>query len=133
MSFEVGKPIDSLAAAQILLRQDVIGDQYRLARPDLAYGYYFEKTPWIKLSSGVNINNSKAGKRIARTLLGDENLTGDVLARENVLFNLTEIQSPDQLSQIIQSKGLPDLPGYEDSTTQGIRPLPGILYESKDS
>ena len=127
MSFEVGKPIDSLAADQILLRQDVIGDQYRLARPDLAYGYYFEKTPWIKLSSGVNIDNSQAGKRIARTLLGDENLTGDVLARENVLFNLTEIQSPDQLSQTIQSKGLPDLPGYEDSTTQGIRPLPGII------
>lgn len=140
MSFEVGKPIDFTAAEQLLLRQDIIGDDYRLARPDLAYGYFFEKTPWIKLSSGVDLANNADGKRVATKLLSDPNLIGDELAKRNVLFNLTE----KDLSQItaagdfftdikaiagapIKSKGLSDLPGYELSDNYGIRPLPGIL------
>jgi hypothetical protein len=122
MSFEVGKPIDFTAAEQLLLRQEIIGDDYRLARPDLAYGYFFEKTPWIKLSSGVDLANNADGKRVATKLLSDPNLTGDELAKRNILFNLTE----KQLSQIV-SKGLEDLPGYDLSDNYGIRPLPGIL------
>lgn len=121
MSFEIGKPIDFTAAEQLLLRQDVIGDEYRLFGSDTSYGFFFEKTPWIKLSSGVNLSNNTDGKRVAQQLLGDPTLIGDELAKRNVLFNLTEV-----VDENLRSKGLEDLPGYESTDSYGIRPLPGI-------
>jgi hypothetical protein len=138
MSFEVGKPIDVTAAEQLLLRQEVIGDDIRLVGTEQSYGFFFEKTPWIKLSSGVDLANTVDGRRVAQRLLSNPSLTGDELAKRNILFNLTE----KDLSQIsaassldpqalagapIKSKGLSDLPGYELSDTYGVRPLPGIL------
>jgi len=121
MSFEIGKPIDFTAAEQLLLRQDVIGNDYRLVGSDLAYGFFFEKTPWIKLSSGVNLANNADGRRVAQRLLSDPTLVGDELAKRNVLFNLVEVVDENP-----RSKGLEDLPGYEFTDSYGIRPLPGI-------
>jgi hypothetical protein len=139
MSFEIGKPIDFTAAEQLLLRQDVIGNDYRLVGSDLTYGFFFEKTPWIKLSSGVNLANNADGRRVAQRLLSDPTLVGDELAKKNVLFNLTEkdlsqitttgnpyVDAANMVGAPIKSKGLSDLPGYELTDSYGIRPLPGI-------
>lgn len=139
MSFEIGKPIDFTAAEQLLLRQEVIGDELRLVGRDQSYGFFFEKTPWIKLSSGVNLSDNSSGRQVAQRLLNDPTLVGDELAKRNILFNLTE----KDLSQVvatgnsftdgnaiagapIKSRGLADLPGYELTDFYGIRPLPGI-------
>ena len=94
MSFVLGKPIDNLLLNQIDVRQKA------LQKPGIGgenHLYFSGKSPWIRLTSGVDVNNSPE------------------LAKLNILTNAVKLagESPVQ--------------GYYQSDTLGFRPMPGIV------
>lgn len=100
MNYISGVPLDGEVRNQLIFRQDVMG----LGNRDID-GYYYDmqkRIPWITMSSGVNIQGDTA------KIYG----AGSKLAQENQLKALQSGQT---------------IPGYQSTTSLGIRPQPGIL------
>ena len=101
MSLSPGRFIDKKVAKQISKRQEVIGASKRLFGPEdpQAYSFFLAKTPFIKLTSGID----KDGKQDP--------------ARQSVL---------DNGYRGIASDVTAEAPGYEYSDDFGVRPVAGI-------
>jgi len=101
MSLSPGKFIDKKIANQISKRQEVIGGAKRLFGPEdpQAYSFFLAKTPFIKLTSGID----KEGRQDP--------------ARQSVL---------DNGYRGIASDVTAEAPGYEYSDDFGVRPVAGI-------
>lgn len=101
MSLSPGRFIDKKIANQISKRQEVIGGAKRLFGPEdpQAYSFFLAKTPFIKLTSGID----KEGRQDP--------------ARQSVL---------DNGYRGIASDVTAEAPGYEYSDDFGVRPVAGI-------
>lgn len=101
MSLSPGRFIDKKVAKQIDKRQEVIGGAKRLFGPEdpQAYSFFLAKTPFIKLTSGID----KEGRQDP--------------ARQSVL---------DNGYRGIASDVTAEAPGYEYSDDFGVRPVAGI-------
>ena len=103
MNYLVGTPIPESVARSIKDRQKVFEANDGSLRQ--AYIQYQSLVPWVRLSSSVKIKpNSKTAQKFG--------VSGNTLAKNNVLFTLF-------------NKETDDLQGYEQ-TQLGYRPAPGI-------
>lgn len=103
MNYLVGTPIAGPVAKSLQDRQKIFEGSDSSARQ--AYIQYQSLVPWVRLSSSVKIKpDSKTAIKFG--------VSGNTLARENVLFTLF-------------NKETDGLPGYE-KTQLGYRPAPGI-------
>jgi len=77
----IGESFKKYVRDQVKVRQEKLGSQDR--DTDLLK-YVSNKTSWIRLSSGVNIDYSKAVDYVA---LGAQHFSGNLLAKKSVLFS----------------------------------------------
>ena len=77
----IGESFKKYVRDQVKVRQEKLGSQDR--DTDLLK-YISNKTSWIRLSSGVNIDYSKAVDYVA---LGAQHFSGNLLAKKSVLFS----------------------------------------------
>ena len=120
--YKLGEPIDTGVRKKITALQQVFGDKTD-SESRQAYIQLQQSTPWIRMQSGVQLDERKA------KLYGAG--PGFSLAKQNILFGLnTRVDSQDDKGNfnVLQSyspnSGI--LPGYEQSNDFGIRPRPGI-------
>jgi hypothetical protein len=102
MSLSPGRFIDKKVAKQIEKRQEVIGGAKRLFGPEdpEAYSFFLAKTPFIKLTSGIDKGGSQDP------------------AKQSVLDNGYRGIASDRVAEA---------PGYEYSDDFGVRPAAGII------
>jgi LAS superfamily LD-carboxypeptidase LdcB len=120
--YKLGVPIDKQVADKIKALQTVFGDTTDSTNRQ-AYIQLQQSTPWIRMQSGVKLDEEKA------KLYGAG--PGFSLAKRNILFGLnTRVDSQDDKGNfnVLQSYSPDDgvLPGYEVTSNFGIRPRPGI-------
>ena len=82
----IGESFKKYVRDQVKVRQEKLGSQDR--DTDLLK-YVSNKTSWIRLSSGVNIDYSKAVDYVA---LGAQHFSGNLLAKKSVLFSARKYQ-----------------------------------------
>lgn len=119
--YKLGEPIDTGVRKKITALQQVFGDRTD-SESRQAYIQLQQSTPWIRMQSGVQLDQRKA------KLYGVSE--GYDLAKKNILFGLnTRVDATDQSGNLSLQSYSPNsgiLPGYEQSNDFGIRPRPGI-------
>jgi hypothetical protein len=125
-SYRIGQPIKDSVADVIRERQELLKTRRNGGANEFyseyALSFFNSKTPWVRLSSAVDIND------YAKAEYFDVE-QGDQLARENVL------QGTSKLDQgfLDYYKGGERLQGTFDRQQLGLRPKPGITNVSTTS
>ena len=118
----IGEEFKEYTANQINLRQEIHGRKNRTNKELL---YLNSRTSWIKLASGVSIEQSRLD--LIPELKGQNNYLGQELAKEFILFNGTQAFGKNPRSGITGDSLNPAY-GMLGSATRkfGILPMPGI-------
>jgi len=126
------EPFKPWVRQQVEVRQRILGNTRNIPENILEYNH--TKTPWIKLSSSVNIDDPALTKLKALGL-NLESLRGDNLAKNLVLFGGTLRQNTNNqyipnsgLNNINELKGAYGWGGVDNEIEgdRGLVPMPGI-------
>ena len=125
-SYRIGQPIKNSVADVIRERQALLKSRRNGFTDDYysqkAISLFNEKTPWVKLSSTVDIQDFSKAEYFGVSL-------GDELARKNVLQGTGEVDGGfDEYFRDGER-----IPGTFDSQELGLRPKPGITNVSTTS
>jgi hypothetical protein len=129
----IGEPIPDYVAYQINKRQDVHGKINRDAN-DLSY--LNSKTAWIKLASGISLNNDRVTKENLRGGVGA--FPSDTLAQRHILFGGVARKDGNELIQRgtnLNGKngiydtytGMYNVNADAEDSKYGLAPMPGII------
>tara|TARA_R110001592_G_scaffold114630_2_gene314612 strand:+ start:5796 stop:9077 length:3282 start_codon:yes stop_codon:yes gene_type:complete len=118
----IGEEIPDYTSGQINKRQSLHGTESRTTDQLVVLN---SNTSWVKLASGVSIDEEKL------TSIGlNKNLKGMNLARKNILFGGTSSKPKGTKSKggLLSPKSYSNSPisGYEANPEYGIIPMPGI-------
>jgi len=126
MGVIIGKGFEKNIIDQINIRQEKLGLTDR--KEDDLLKYINNKTSWLRLSSGVNVDASKTAEL---ELSGQE---GNILAKNNVLFSArkytnTNLENGKWEGQFTSGVGYSNLTsyGYDSNPNYGFVPPPGII------
>ena len=121
----IGESFDPYVADQIKIRQEKLGAK-NLDPNVLAYTT--NKTSWLRLSSGVNVDNSK----LSELSISNQGLAGNKLAESYILFGGVSNAN----NNFMLKGGFPDSYtntltqntsyGFNSNSNYGLTPLPGI-------
>jgi len=115
----IGEEFKPYVKEQIKLRQEIHGKQTRTTNELI---YLNSRTSWIKLASGVSVEDSRL------KLINQQNNTSflkEGLAKNFILFNGTQNLNSTPKSGILKNQSNPAY-GILQDTKYGIVPMPGI-------
>lgn len=115
----IGEEFKPYVKNQVKLRQEIQGKQTRTTKELI---YLNSRTSWIKLVSGVSVEESRL------KLIDQQNNTSflkEGLAKNFILFNGTQKLNSSARSGILQNQSNPAY-GMLQNTKYGIVPMPGI-------
>lgn len=130
----VGEDLKPYVKEQILARQKKLGNT---TKTDEDLVYFNAKSAWVKLASGVSVNETivkrffnietdNSGVPTAAGQADLDALKGKGLAQKYVLFGGTSIQTPGNLTQREGISGNLNNDSYDINSDYGIIPFPGI-------
>jgi len=119
MSVIIGKGFEDFVIDQINIRQEKLG--LNQDRDNSLLKYINNKTSWIRLSSGVNVDSSKTLE------LGVSGQEGNILAKNNVLFSARQYTNTNLEEGKWEgefTKGI----GYDNNSSYGFNSSPNYGY-----
>lgn len=137
----LGEPLEPFVNHEILLRQSAHGSGgiEALPRNTKILNYLNNRSPWIKLASGISLDNIDRLTDITQGELGTgitkaiaQNYSGKKLAENFILFNtVSALENKNYAfrSGVKKTKDILDLLkqyGGIGGTNQGLQPVPGI-------
>jgi len=125
MGLIIGKGFRDYVIKQINTRQEKLGLN---DRDDDLLKYINNKTSWLRLSSGVDVDSSKTAE------LGVQGQEGNILAKNNVLFSArqytnTNLTNGSWEGEFTSGVGYSNLSsyGYNSTSDYGLVPPPGLI------